>query len=320
MSTYSNELKKELLQVPVNNSLEAMSELAAIVKTCGEISLGYKREKIVILTELEDLYKRIDALLQVLYGIGCQVSLSDEQAYSRNRYEIVIGAPYAKDFLEDSGILSQNDEGLTYINKAIAEKLINNENLAKSFLRGVMLGSFTTNIVLNGLNDKATYGYQVEFTLGSIDFARDLSNLLAQFDIISKMIERKNSYIVYVKDFNQICILLEVIGAKKAYLKLQDENTFRAFKNQLNRQNNCEVANISKTVNASLKQIKAIKLIRETLGFENLPLDLQEVCLLRLSNENETLDNLCKLMNGKITKSSLNRRLNKLIKIAEDLK
>lgn len=320
MATYSLELKKELTSVAINNSLEAMSELAGIVKSCGEISLSYKREKIVLLTEFENLYLRVNELLNILYGASCEVSLSDEQAYSRNRYEIVINYPYSKDFLEDSQILIQNEDGLTLINKGVSEKLINSENTAKAFLRGVILGGASSNIVLNGLEGKSTYGYQIEFNLGSGEFARDFSVLLAQLEILSKMVERKNSHIVYVKDFNQICYLLEIVGAKKSYLKLQDENTFRAFKNQLNRQNNCEVANISKTVNASLKQVKAIKQIKEVLGLENLPTDLQEICLLRLANENESLENLCKLLNNKFTKSSLNRRLNKLIKIAEDLK
>ena len=320
MSTYSLELKQELLSVKINNSLEAMSELVGIVKSCGEISLSYRKEKIILLTEFKDLYKRVNELLNILYGISCEIELSDEQAYSRNRYEITINYPYSKDFLEDSQILIQNKEGLTIINKGISEKLVNSEVLAKAFLRGVILGGSSSNIVLNGLEGKATYGYQIEFNLGSLEFARDFSNLLAQLEIMSKMVERKNSHIVYVKDFNQICYLLELVGAKKSYLKLQDENTFRAFKNQLNRQNNCEVANITKTVNASLKQVKAIKQIKEVIGLENLPSDLQEICLLRLANENESLDNLCTLLNNKYTKSSLNRRLNKLIKIAEELK
>lgn len=320
MSTYSENLKKELVNVNISSSLEAMSELCGIVKSSGEISLSYKKEKIIILTEFKELYERVNKLFNILYGANCEFGLSDEQAYSRNRYEITINHPYARDFLEDSQILIQNPEGLTIINKGISEKLVNQENLAKAFLRGVILGGSSSNIVLNGLEGKATYGYQIEFNLGSIEFARDFSDLLAQLEIMSKMVERKNSHIVYVKDFNQICYLLELVGAKKSYLKLQDENTFRAFKNQLNRQNNCEVANITKTVNASLKQVKAIKQIKEIVGFENLPTDLQEICLLRLANENESLDNLCKLLNNKYTKSSLNRRLTKLIKIAEDLK
>ncbi len=320
MSTYSTQLKKELISVPVFDSLNAMSELCGIVKSSGEISLSYKKEKIILLTEFEDLYRRVDELLNVLYGIKSEVALSDEQAYSRNRYEITINYPYAKDFLEDSQILSQDSNGLITINKGISPKLIKEESLAKSFLRGTMLGGASSNIVLNGLEKKANSGYQIQFNLSSLEFARDFCDMLAQLEIMSKMVERKSSYIVYVKDFNQICYLLELVGAKKSYLKLQDENTYRAFKNQLNRQNNCEVANISKTVNASLKQLKAIKQIKQTIGIESLPQDLQEICLLRLANENESLDNLCKLLNNNLTKSSLNRRLNKIIKIADILK
>ena len=79
-------------------------------------------------------------------------------------------------------------------------------------------------------------------------------------------------------------------------------------------------ANISKTINASLKQLDAINFIDSVIGIGSLESSLQEVCLLRLANKEESLDNLVKLMNGKISKSGLNHRLNKIIKISEELK
>lgn len=317
MSTFSINLKKELIENNILSEEEALCELAGIVKSCGEISLRQKKEKIVLVTEFSELYKRVDKLLNKLYNIGCEIEKSDEQAYSRDRYEITINYPYAKTLLVDTEILSVDENGFTVINKGISPYLINSENCARAFLRGVILGGFTSNILLSKNIKQQGSGYQVEFNLSSPEFARDFCSLLAGFDIFPKMITRKNSYNVYIKEFNQICMLLCEAGAQKSYLKIQDENTLRAFKNQLNRQNNCEVANISKTVNASLKQINAINIIDKNLGLENLPKDIQEVCNLRLKFTEETLENLAQKLG--ITKSSLNRRFNKIIKLAEDL-
>ena len=72
-------------------------------------------------------------------------------------------------------------------------------------------------------------------------------------------------------------------------------------------------------VDASLKQIAAIEYIESTVGLETLPDNLYELCLLRLANPNETLENLAKLMNPPLTKSGINHRLRKIVKYAQDL-
>ena len=78
-------------------------------------------------------------------------------------------------------------------------------------------------------------------------------------------------------------------------------------------------ANISKTVKASLKQIQAITIIKNSMGFEKLPMNLRELCLLRLANPEESLDNLTKLMSMPITKSGINHQFRRIIKIAEKI-
>ena len=87
----------------------------------------------------------------------------------------------------------------------------------------------------------------------------------------------------------------------------------------MNRQVNCINANISKTVEASLKQVAAINTIISTIGLESLSEELQEVAMLRLANPEESLDELLALSTIKLSKSGLNHRLNKLIRIAKEL-
>ena len=123
-----------------------------------------------------------------------------------------------------------------------------------------------------------------------------------------------------MKDANEVSNVLALIGAFNAVLMLQNEMAIREVRNKINRQTNCISANINKTVNASIKQNNAISLIVSKIGLEELPQDLQDVALLRMANPEESLDELIKLASYKITKSALNYRLNKLIKIADKLK
>ena len=66
-------------------------------------------------------------------------------------------------------------------------------------------------------------------------------------------------------------------------------------------------------------RVDAIEKIINKVGLENLPADLQTVALLRLANTEESLEELLKLSRLPLTKSGLNHRFKKLLKIAESL-
>ena len=114
--------------------------------------------------------------------------------------------------------------------------------------------------------------------------------------------------------------MLALVGATKGVLKLQNESVVRSIRNTVNRQTNCISANLTKIVDASVRETDAINIISETIGLDKLDAPLQEVAFLRLANPEESLDSLVKLSGGKISKSGLYHRLKKLEKIANELK
>ena len=124
---------------------------------------------------------------------------------------------------------------------------------------------------------------------------------------------------MYIKEAEVVSDLFVLVGAMRNMLRLQNEMAIREVRNNINRQNNCLNANITKTVNASLRQIDAINKIQNTIGFEALPTNLRELCLVRLANPEESLDNLTKLLSTTITKSGINHQFNRIIKIAEKI-
>ena len=94
----------------------------------------------------------------------------------------------------------------------------------------------------------------------------------------------------------------------------------KSVKNNINRANNCDSANISKTVEASIKQRAAIEYLRKTDRLDSLPEELLKAALLRESNPEATLKELCAVSDEHITVSGLNHRLNKIIEIYNELK
>ena len=215
-----------------------------------------------------------------------------------------------------------NQEGAFELIHGIDEHIVESDCCAKAYIKGVFLTSMTANIVLGGEEKnkrKIFSGYHIEFVLNNETFADDFSSLLFSQGISSKKSKRKKSFVLYIKEAEQVSDLLATVGAFKSVLNLQSEMAIRDVRNNINRQNNCINANISKTVNASIKQLNAIEKIEKTIGIEALPQQLQELCLVRLANPEETLSNLTKLVSTPITKSGINHKFQKILKIADDI-
>ena len=149
--------------------------------------------------------------------------------------------------------------------------------------------------------------------------AEDFLKLLAEFDIPAKITTRKNTPIVYIKEYQLICDALALVGANKAVLSLQNEAAIRELRNNINRQNNCLNANLNKTIGASVRQLNAIKIIQENVGLESLNEGLMELALLRLANPEATLEELRKLSTQELTKSGINHRFTKILEMAQKI-
>ena len=197
----------------------------------------------------------------------------------------------------------------------------NNFESLKAFIKGVYIGCATSSIKISDKpNEKTSSGYHLEFTSKNIILLREISHLIAQFDISAKLISRKNNYVLYIKDSENVSDLLALVGANNSVVTLQNEIVKREFRNKINRQTNCLSGNISKTVEASLKQLEAIDKIDKEMGLENLPPDLEEIALMRLANPEEPLNNLLKLSRLNLTNSGVKHRVKRLISIADNFK
>ena len=88
------------------------------------------------------------------------------------------------------------------------------------------------------------------------------------------------------------------------------------MRNNVNRVVNCETANLAKTVNAAVKQINAIKKLKENGKFNDLPDNLKELANLRLENPEASLVELGQMLKEPIGKSGVNYRLKTLINMS----
>lgn len=150
--------------------------------------------------------------------------------------------------------------------------------------------------------------------------AGQLRDLINAFGLDSKIAQRKNHYLVYLKEGSQIVDILNVMEAHVALMELENVRILKEMRNSVNRQVNCETANINKTVTAAARQVDDILYIRDTVGFSDLPESLSEIAELRLEHPESSLVELGNMLGSPIGKSGVNHRLKKLSLIADRLR
>ena len=156
-------------------------------------------------------------------------------------------------------------------------------------------------------------GYHLEFAFGDVDEARALCEVLAIYDVFAKLTQRRNLWVVYIKNSDCICNLLALVGASKTLLKFHDEIALRDVINQSNRRANCDTANISRQVSTAQEQIEVIERIIKSSNFKYLDKRLQDTAQARINYPEASYEELSKIL--KISKSGLTHRLRELLAI-----
>lgn len=312
--SFSAKVKSEVCRIGELTREEAKAELSAVMKVSGTLSLGGNKQlSFRVTTENPSIARRIFKLLKQYFNIHTKLLVKKSNSFKKNNiYMVVITEEMGvRSLLKEMGVLSSS-EGIISLDYGIPKEFITNEEWKKAYIRGSFLGGGSIS------NPEKTY--HIEFVTHNNDYADELSKLINSYGLGSKVIQRKGSYIVYIKEGEQIVDLLNIIGAHSSLLELENVRIMKEMRNNVNRLVNCETANLSKTVNAAVRQVESIKLIQEEIGLQRLPKNLREIAELRLIYPDESLKELGELLNPPVGKSGVNHRLRRIEKIAEELR
>lgn len=162
--------------------------------------------------------------------------------------------------------------------------------------------------------------YHIELVCSTETLANDLKKLVNSFvGINARTVQRKKSFVVYVKEAEQIGDILNIMGAHQQFFDFEDVRLKKEMRNKANRLMNCDNANLDKTMNAAGRQLDAIEKIERLKGLSSLPDKLAEAAVMRKNNPEATLQELADMMDPPMKKSGLNNRLRKIEEIAEKL-
>ncbi len=312
--SFSKEVKEELSKHYSSGRHCEIAEIAAIISLCGNISINLKDEyTIQIHTEILPVARKYFTLLKKTFNINTEISVKRNQYLKRNKTYLLtvknkqdsLRVLQATKLLDENGDIKEN---LSVVNNLIVQ----NSCCKRAFLRGAFLAA-------GSISDPAK-AYHFEIAVATYAKAKQLQGIFKAFDIDAKIILRKKSYVVYIKEGSQIVEALNVMEAHIALMNFENVRIVKEMRNSINRQVNCETANINKTVVASTKQMDDILYIQKQVGLGKLSESLEEMARLRLEYPEASLKELGQLLDPPIGKSGVNHRLRKLSIIAEQIK
>lgn len=307
--SFASDTKKELTTLEPADCC-AKAELSALIRMNGSLSFSNRILVVNVQTENAAIARRIYILIKRIYATEVELLVRKKMRLKKNNVYIVRLKKQSETILRDLKILG---EGFTFIHD-IAQELIVDECCKRSYLRGAFLAG-------GSVNNPETSSYHLEIASLYKEHNQAPSELMNEFSLNSKFLERKNGYITYLKEAEKIADFLSVIGAHNALLKFEDVRIVRDMRNSVNRLVNCETANLNKTIGASLRQAENIRYIQETEGLDILPEKLREIAILRMEHQDLTLKELGEMVSGNsISKSGINHRLRKIDEIAEKIR
>lgn len=309
MASYSAEVRNELARFVDEQECCNMAELASLIRMGGTMLIGGNSNLgINFTTENAAVARKALTLIKSGFHLKTEVVVTRGRRLKKNNSYLikVVPSPVVTELLAALGIMRGEN-----LNVTSDSGILRKACCRRAYLRGAFLGGGSVN--------KPEGDYHLELVTGNLDFAKTLVRLMKYFSLPVGMTERKNDYIVYLKDGDAIIDFLRQIGAHNALLTFENVRVVKDMRNQVNRLVNCETANLQKTVNAAVRQVKCIELIARRKGLDKLPPSLLVAAKLRMTHPEATLQELVDAMDGRISKSGMNHRLRKIEQIAMEL-
>jgi len=312
--SFSKDVKDELSKQNSTARHCQIAELSAIISLCGRIIISESDRYILkIHTENITVARKYFTLIKKTFNINTEISIKRNTYLNKSKiYSLIImNHDVVIKILKSTKLIDENKEvgeNLSVMNNLIIQKVC----CKRAFIRGAFLAT--------GSISDPEKTYHFEIVAPNEPKAIQLQEIINSFDMDAKIVTRKKYFVVYVKEGSQIVDLLNVMEAHVSLMNLENVRILKEMRNSINRQVNCEAANINKTVIAASNQIDDIIYVKNQIGLSELTEGLEEIAILRIEYPEASLKELGALLSPPIGKSGVNHRLRKLSILADNLR
>jgi DNA-binding protein WhiA len=305
--SFTSDVKEELVRVAPTCSHCEKATLAALVRIEGTLFLaGQGKGRLEIATDSPNVARLIVRLLHTIYDLKTELTMRRSVLHKTPNY--LINVPMQENLpeaLEDMGVVKQSG-----FEQGIDPQLVAKRCCAAAYLRGAFLGS---GFIANPRGD-----FHFELTVEYEDLARDIVSLLEERGIGARFMQRRSSYLIYMKSGTAISEFLALVGAHQCALSMENERVVKSVRNDVNRRVNAEMANQQKASDASIEQIMAIRTVIDRYGMDALPPALQDFIRLRVAHPDATLRELGEFADPPLSKSAVYHRVRRIEQLAEE--
>ena len=311
--SFKDSAREELLGVLPKKREEIVAFLSALAKSCGSIEIAKKRYNLCFWLADYDEGLKVVELLKTLYPAEFELSL-DKTKTGAEACSVQVPSGFSKQAIEDFGLMKINvDENLAFV-EGIPQDVVTTIATKVAYFKGLFLGCGSVYVPSTSDQSEKRDGYHFELQLDDDLFADDVMELLSDLRINTRMSDRGEHKLVYVKDKDEIVKALATLDLADCVLKLRSIIDERETANSLNRVIICETANLDKTFTAASKHLLAIGELRNKDMFDSLPAQLKETADARADHPEASLSELAEILG--VSKSCLNHRLRKIVELA----
>ena len=298
--SFSSNVKVELCKDSLSKKSCAVAEGYGVLLYCNTFS----STEIRIITESRDFAARLPRLFKKAFGITFD---QEPAAQDRGKLQFAISSEDKIAKIFETLQMDLKASLTLHVNFGMREE----EAECMAYLRGAFLAG-------GSVTDPAKR-YHLEMTTSHYKVSRETCALLIECGFSPKELSRGGNNILYFKQSDYIEDFLTAIGAQVSAMGVMEAKVEKDLRNGVNRRVNCETANLTKVVDASMGQMAAIRALEEAGELDKLPGKLRETALLRRENPEATLQELAAMLNPPITKSAINHRMRKLLELARAL-
>ena len=298
--SFSSNVKAELCKDSLSKKSCAVAEGYGVLLYCNTFS----STEIRIITESRDFAARLPRLFKKAFGITFD---QEPAAQDRGKLQFAISSEDKIAKIFETLQMDLKASLTLHVNFGMLEE----EAECMAYLRGAFLAG-------GSVTDPAKR-YHLEMTTSHYKVSRETCALLIECGFSPKELSRGGNNILYFKQSDYIEDFLTAIGAQVSAMGVMEAKVEKDLRNGVNRRVNCETANLTKVVYASMGQMAAIRALEEAGELDKLPGKLRETALLRKENPEATLQELAAMLEPPITKSAINHRMRKLLELARAL-
>ena len=305
--SFTSKIKEEVSSI-TNTKSETIAELSGFIRNNGY----FLDETMILTTENKKTVDRIKNFIKNLYNYNVDIQVIDNLNFSKKDLYSITFEKIQNKLLKDIAYLDENGNEI----KTPPTYIVGGNEEIRAYLRGAFLSC-------GSINDPKTSRYHMELLIEKPEEAVFVQKLINIFELNSKILNREKGYMIYIKEAEKISDFIKIIGANNSVLYFENERIYRDKKNQTNRLNNMEQANMDRIIQTATEQLEEIETI-ERLGSVELLDDKARIALeYRKKYPEVSLKELAEIISvetGKtITKSGLNHRLRKIKELAERL-